>query len=95
MAGSGDGGAGLPRVRPDIVLRAVGDDWVLYDPTSQDLHVLNATAAAVWACCDGTLDAPGIVREVVEHFPDAPSSEVVAEEIAEALERFRTDGLLE
>lgn len=95
MKGSGEERPMAPRVRPDIVLRAVADDWVLYDPTSQDLHVLNATAAAVWACCDGTLDAREIAREVASHFPGAPEPEVVTEEVTRALARFREDGLLE
>ena len=84
-----------PKAREDVVFRALADEWVLYDPRTQDLHVLNATAAAVWACCDGTLDAGGIAREVAAHMEGAPPLEAVLEDVTRVLERFRSDGLLE
>ena len=83
-----------PHARDDVVLRAVADDWVLYDPRTQDLHVLNAMAAAVWACCDGSLDVDAIAREVAGHLDGAPSLEAVAEDVATVLEQFRKDDLL-
>jgi len=92
----GDGeGAKAPRGRPDVVFRSVAGDWVLYDPRTQDLHVLNVTAAAVWACCDGTLDSSAIAREVAEHLEGAPSPDEVRADVDRALDRFRADGLLE
>jgi len=92
----GDGGVGrVPRARPEVVFRSVAEDWVLYDPRNRDLHVLNATAAAVWSCCDGTLDEEGIVGELMEHLEGAPDPETVRADVREALERFRSEGLLE
>ena len=85
----------LPQARADVVFRSVSGDWVLYDPRTQDLHVLNVTAAAVWLCCDGTLDLDAIARHLVEEMEDAPPFEVVRQDVAEAVARFRADGLLE
>ncbi len=84
-----------PKAREDVVFRSLADEWVLYDPVSQDLHVLNATAAAIWACCDGTLDARGIAREITSHLEGAPSPGAVIEDVVRTLARFRGDGLLE
>lgn len=84
-----------PRARADVVFRAVDGDWVLYDPRTQDLHVLNVTAAGVWSCCDGTLGPDAIARELVEHLEDAPPMDEVRAHVVGTLERFRADGLLE
>lgn len=84
-----------PRAREDVVFRSVAGDWVLYDPGTQDLHVLNATAAAVWSCCDGTLSPEGIARELADALDDAPSVEEVRGDVDRTLDRFRSAGLLE
>lgn len=36
------------RRRPDVRERSVGLDLILYDPATQNVHMLNAVAAAVW-----------------------------------------------
>lgn len=83
-----------PRTREDLVFRAVGDDWVVYDPRTRDLHVLNVTAAAVWACCDGTLTPDEIAREVGTHLNGAPDADTVRRDVDEVLRRFVSDDLL-
>lgn len=95
MSGDREAETRRPKAREDVVFRSMADEWVLYDPRSQDLHVCNATAAAIWACCDGTLDAGGIARQLASHLQGAPSSDAVLEDVIHTLERFRADGLLE
>ena len=34
-----------PRVRDDVVFRRVGEDWIVFDPVTQRIHVLNLSAA--------------------------------------------------
>jgi PqqD family protein of HPr-rel-A system len=84
-----------PLAREDVVFRSVGIDWVLYDPRTQDLHVLNVTAAAVWACCDGTATPAAIVKALVEQLEETPDPDVVLDDVTAALGRFRADGLVE
>lgn len=43
----------LPMARGDVVLRRVGNEWVLFDAARDGAHVLNLTAAVVWTYCDG------------------------------------------
>ncbi len=78
-----------PRARPDVVFRRVGDDWVLFDPEAQQIHVLNLTAALVWSFCTGEHTVEAIEQEVRGAFPDAEDAGVT-----EALEQFRASGLL-
>jgi len=87
--------AAQPRAREDVVLRSVAGDWVLYDPRTQDLHVLNVTAAAVWSAADGTRDVAAIADALGEHLDGAPEPDQIQADVARVLARFRDDGLLE
>ena len=55
-----------PRVRDDLVFRQLDEEWVVYDPASEQLHVLNASAAVVWLCCTGESTLSEIVDAVGE-----------------------------
>jgi len=68
---------------------------VIYDPNTMDLHVLNATAAAVWSCCDGSLTIDGIAGEVSRVLEGAPKIDAVLADVQRAVDRFMEDGLLE
>ena len=84
-----------PRARADIVFRSLARDWVIYDPRTKLLHVLNAAGAAVWSCCDGSRSVEDIATELTETLSDAPDPEQVAVDVREALARFAQEGLLE
>ena len=84
-----------PRARPDVVFRALSHEWVLYDPRSRELHVLNLTAALVWTLCDGSLDAAGMARSIVETVAESPPESEVVQDVQAVLDTFRSEGLLE
>lgn len=79
-----------PRARDDIVFRRVGEDWVLFDPATQRIHVLNLTAALVWSFCNGTYAVNEIEAEVREAF----GSSVEDAGVEGAVREFRESGLL-
>lgn len=84
----------IPRARPDVVSRPLGDDeWALYDPTTEQVHQLNLSAAVLWEHCDGTHDAAALARILADHFPDVPAERLTAD-VDAALGRFETAGLL-
>lgn len=82
-----------PLARADHELRRVGDEWLLFDPAGERLHVLNLAAALAWTHCTGDLSVPEISAAVAEAFgiPD----ERVAEEVAGVIERFVAEGVVE
>lgn len=79
-----------PTARPDVVFRQVGEEWVLFDPERQRVHVLNLTAALVWSFCTGEFDVGEIDQRVREAFTEAPASSGADEALAD----FRDAGLL-
>lgn len=84
-----------PKPREDVVFRSVSNDWVLYDPRTRDLHVLNATAAAVWSCCDGQSTARDIARALADALVDPPDFDVLVRDVEAALDRFHAQALFE
>lgn len=79
-----------PRARPDLVFRRVGEDWVVFDPDRQDIHVLNLAAALVWSYCTGEHEVERIEEEVGRAWEGVEDPGV-----REALGAFRDAGLLE
>lgn len=84
---------GHPQAREDVLFRQVDDEWVVFDPAANELHVLNLSAALVWSHCTG------------EHSPDQIAAALqdaygidlkqAAADVRAALDRFREAGLLD
>ena len=77
-----------PMGRDGVILRQLDDEWVIYDPLSQELHVLNQTAALVWLCCTGDKTSADIVAALQRVFGDQVSADQLASDVAAALEKF-------
>ncbi len=45
----------LPTQKPGIMVRKIGQETMLYNTNEGKVHILNATAEAVWKCCDGKM----------------------------------------
>ncbi|MGD0484353.1 MAG: PqqD family protein [Gemmatimonadales bacterium] len=82
-----------PSARPDVALRRVGSEWVLYDAAGDRAHVLNATAAAVWAFCDGGHDPAAMAESIAQDIPSAEPA-AIRRDIESVLRRFAAEGLL-
>ncbi len=53
-----------PRVAERIVEQVAEDELVLYDPASDQVHILNTFAAAIYDLCDGSTSIFSIVAEL-------------------------------
>ncbi len=84
-----------PKAREDVVFRSLSKEWVLYDPRTQLLHVLNPTAAIVWSCCDGSGSVEDIATELSETLTETPAWEQILDDVRDTLSRFSQEGLLE
>ncbi len=83
-----------PKARGDVLLRPMGKEWVLYDPKTRQVHILNVSAALTWSALDGTTPVEAIADEVASEMREAPAVEVVLADVRAAVARFREEGLL-
>jgi hypothetical protein len=93
MTGTGSSGdVGFPMRRPDVEWNELDGETVLYDPKANMMHSLNASAAAVWAACDGMVAADEIVRAMEADYSGDRSE--IERDVLAIIERFRRQGLL-
>jgi PqqD family protein of HPr-rel-A system len=74
------------------MFRQVDEEWVVFDPAANQLHVLNLTAALIWSHLDGDSTPEQIAATVEDAF--GIDAEQAAADVAAALEDFRSAGLL-
>lgn len=89
-----EGIASRPKAREDVIFRQLDDEWVIFDPVTDRLHALNLTAALIWAECTGERTVDDIAREIAGAFDPPLRPDTVREDVREAVERFRTEGLV-
>jgi len=84
-----------PKRRSDVIFRPLDESWVLFDPGTEQLHVLNLSAALVWEFLDGETPLDGIADAVGSAFdPPVPALEAMTD-VQTALNRFQEAGLLD
>jgi hypothetical protein len=83
-----------PRRRADVVLRELGTEAMLYDPSGDRVIRLNATAQRIWTCCDGTRDFAGIVASLRESF-DVGGRADLEGDVRQTLTAFAGAGLFD
>ena len=82
-----------PKRKGKPVVEEMDDDLLVADFSDSQMHVLNPTAAAVWAMCDGQHTAGQIADLLAGHF-GLPAEEV-RRDVARVLGEFREKGLVE
>lgn len=87
-----DSAQSKPRTRGEVLCREVDDGFILYDPRTQKIHSLNASAAYVWDCLDGRQSLAEIAGSLGE-FPGAGGRDLL-KDVLDAVEGFRREGLL-
>jgi PqqD family protein of HPr-rel-A system len=75
-----------PRIRPDLTVQHVGDESLVLDLESGQIHQLNATAAWILAQCDGENSIDAITRDFAEYF--SLDAESAAKDVATALQQL-------
>jgi hypothetical protein len=83
---------GKPLRKKDVWLRQSDDENAIFDPETEQVHVLNATALAIWVLCDGTIE-PDEMIDAAAQLSGLPR-EVVEEDVRRVLRQFDDAGLL-
>ena len=58
--------AATPERQGELWTRREGDQTAVYDPDSGRLHVLNASALAIWELCDGETTGEEMAGAIAE-----------------------------
>ena len=76
-----------PKIRPDVTVQTVGDESLVLDIASQQVHQLNATAAWILAQCDGERATESIIADFAAYF--SQDSATAANDVRTTLEQLR------
>ena len=77
---------------PGIVVEELGEEILLYRPTTHKAIHLNGTAATIWKLCDGTRSINDLVALLEGTFPDAKPR--IAREVQDVVDQLLRDGAL-
>ncbi|HEY7399867.1 MAG TPA: PqqD family protein [Actinomycetota bacterium] len=81
-----------PIRKQEVWLRQAEDENVVYDPETGSVHILNATAVAIWVLCDGETEPLEMV-DAICGLTGLPH-EVVSEDVYGILDEFDRAGIL-
>ena len=84
-----------PRRKADVFRHPAGNETVLYDAASDAIHILNATALAVWEVCDGQHTPDQIADHLRSHFAAAPPGRDIRTDVETALTTLEREGLIQ
>ena len=77
---------------PGVVVEEMGEEVLLYRPTTHKAIHLNGTAAAIWKLCDGSRTLNDLVAALEIAFPDAKPR--IAREVRDVVDQLLRDGAL-
>lgn len=80
---------------PNVVLREEDEDGaLLFNPDTNQVQVVNATAAFIWKTCDGAHTLDHILAALQEEFDETPPEDALRQEIQTYLESMEINGFL-
>ena len=82
-----------PTRKPEITVKDIGGETLLYGSNQKILHVLNSTAKLIWDLCDGQHSLAEIEQSLRSNF-SVPVDHDVAGDIEKTLEIFASKDLL-
>ncbi|NNF63659.1 MAG: PqqD family protein [Acidimicrobiia bacterium] len=75
-----------------LIETEVGGDISLYDPTSERVVVLNATASDIWRLCDGEQTLDEVIDLIAKAYDQRPDE--IRPHVTTTIEQFREEGFL-
>ena len=81
-----------PLRKEGVEARKLGDEYLLYDPDTGALHVLNASAQIIWQMCDGS-HTSGEMQSAMRDAFDVCDADI-AGDVEQILSSLREKGLL-
>ena len=82
-----------PVQKKGVQARELGDEWLLYDPGTGSVHIVNPVAEFVWSRCDGRHSLADIEKEVRSAF-SVPERTDVSGHLKNVLQSFKEIGIM-
>jgi hypothetical protein len=82
-----------PQIRGDLVVAEIGDELIVFDPTTDAFHHLNPSASLVLGLCDGTATMKETAADVAGLSGRDPAE--VESEVRKIVRLLRKQDLLE
>jgi hypothetical protein len=83
-----------PLHKRNLILKDLGDEFLIYSSEHKEIHVVNPTAQLIWNMCDGEHSTSDIEKEIRAYFSIPPERDITGD-IQSTLNVFRNKGLLE
>ena len=83
-----------PVRKPDISIKDIGGEALLYNTDEEAIHILNPTAQLIWEFCDGTHTVADIEQAIRTNF-SVPDGHDVTADIQQTLAVLIDKGLLQ
>ena len=78
--------------REELQYRELDDGGVIYDTVTERIHSLNASAAYIWNCCDGSHTLQQIANEL-HQYANVPLERAI-DDVQQTVAQFQKEGLL-
>jgi predicted ATPase len=82
-----------PIRRPDVMVKDIGGETLLYSRDEKAIHVLNPTAQRIWELCDGQHTVADIAQAIRSSFV-VPDQHDLTADIRQVIAVFVEKGLL-
>ena len=83
-----------PKVKKGMVCKKLGEEAMLYDPSSENVHVLNATSLFIWNLLDGLTAPVQIEKKMREAFSVSENTDILGD-VIRTINEFDQKDLLE
>ena len=81
-----------PKRSSNVTIQDVGEEFLVLNLATNELHHLNATASWIFGRCDGITTEQSIIADLVASFAVEPS--VAQADVMSVLEQLRLRGLI-
>ncbi len=82
-----------PVRNPEVLLKDVGGESLLYHNGKKEVHILNPTARLIWDLCDGLHSPEKMEQSLRDHF-SMNEKHNIADDVTRTLELFYAKGLI-
>lgn len=82
-----------PERRGEVIQSEGARGWTIYEPSTDTLHLLNASAKAIWDLCDGET-SPSEMADAISELTGVDLAQAESD-VRETLIRLRESGLVQ